>query len=364
MIMPIFRPDNFSTSTVSFKEIKSDKNFFNEILKNYFVNFKIIRIFQLDRPEINSQNYKIILELDGKRTIYLLRQYRVLSDKKQIEFYLQFLRSLYNQNLPVSQPVVNLKNNFLVVADKKIYSLFVFINGNYFVANKPSLASVAKSIARIHKRFNEVESNYVGGIKKFSKKSYTYFNKIRNYSKRDFESVFKIIENKKKKSSIDLALLASRDSVWRTLDEVGKLKKEKKLPSQIIHSDLHPHNILMKNNKVMSVLDFDAVRLSEQARDVAVAVLRFGRQFILNKNLKKARVMAPQIKNIFLENYIKYNNLSTKEMKLMPLLLKDEFLRKLLFVLNGVYKDNNLTWANDLVKFISSLEEINYFWPH
>ena len=136
----------------------------------------------------------------------------------------------------------------------------------------------------------------------------------------------------------------------------------KKLGKQVIHSDLHPHNILMNGDQVDAIIDFDSMRLSQQARDVAFAIYRFGRQFFVDDN-SNVKEEAPRLVKLFIDSYGVTKKLSEKEIGLLPILVKDEFLKKILCVLNGVYAESNFAWAKDLGKFLAAIDEINYFWP-
>ena len=68
-----------------------------------------------------------------------------------------------------------------------------------------------------------------------------------------------------------------------------------------------------------------------------------------------------KLKDMFIESYNEVKNLLDKEKEMMPYLLKDEFIRKNLFVLNGVYKQNNRVWASNLSKFLIAMDEIKFF---
>ncbi len=46
-------------------------------------------------------------------------------------------------------------------------------------------------------------------------------------------------------------------------------------PEQIVHSDWHPGNLLFRNLKVIAVIDYDAMRYSRRAVDVANGALQF-----------------------------------------------------------------------------------------
>ena len=145
---------------------------------------------------------------------------------------------------------------------------------------------------------------------------------------------------------------------------ISKRALIKNLPQQIIHSDLHPHNVLFKGQAAAAIIDFDCMRLSPVARDVAIATYRFGRQFLVGQKMSETnlRKKAKKLQDQFLTAYQRINPLTPQEIKALPLLIKDEFLTKLLFVLRGAYLEGNISWTQDTIKFIDALKEINYFW--
>src|SRR3989338_6023031 len=89
--MRLFQPDNFSQGKIHFKEYRGDARPFSKILKKYFNDFEIEKLYQVDRAEIQTQNYKIILRERGKTKTILLKKYKVSPDPEQTEFYLNLL---------------------------------------------------------------------------------------------------------------------------------------------------------------------------------------------------------------------------------------------------------------------------------
>lgn len=364
MLEEIFKPDNFSESEIKYKEIKTPRVDLQSVLNNYFDQYKIIKILQPERAEINSENFQIIIEREGREASYLLRKHKILKSRKQIDFYSELLVNLFNNGVRVSQIIKNKDGRLSAEADGNFYTLFNFIEASYFSPTEEALKSIAQNVAKIHNCFNKISDKYFEEIERISEGSSVYFNIIKNYSVGDFENIEKIILKKNKRDSVDDLFLAKADIFKKTITEVKKYQEKiEQLPKQIIHSDLHPHNVLMQSNKVEAIIDFDGVRISQQARDVAFAIYRFGRQFFI-RNQNPTKADAERIRDIFLGAYESAKILSVEEKELMPFLIKDEFLKKLLFVLKGAYLNNNHTWSKDLPKFIAAFEEIDYFWPN
>lgn len=362
--MSLFRPDNFSTSEINFKTANF-RGDLNKILDLYFNNYTIITTSQLDRLEINSENYQVRLRLGDEEKIFLLRKHLNSDDSERINFYLDLLIELNQAGVPVSRVVPASVGENSVALSEGIFNVFEFIDGKYFFPREEEYVSAAKAVARMHLEFNSLDSRYFDKIDLLSKQTKTYYNEIKKYSADDFEEIARFIENKKVKTAVDLEVLKNNRHFVDTVAEINDYgDKMQSLPKQIIHSDLHPHNLLVKDGKVRAILDFDAVRISEQARDAAFAIYRLGRQFFVDKTLREAREEAPKLRDLFIKEYRRIKELNEEEIEWMPVLIKDEFLRKLLFVLKSTYLENNHTWSKDLPKFIVAFEEIDYFWPN
>lgn len=363
--MELFKPDNFSSAKIHFKECGSDNlNQLAIILKGYFHDFEIEKVYRVDRAEIQTQNYKIILRERNGQTTILLKKYKVTPDLEQTEFYLNLLILLLEKGVLVSRVLKTLDGRLTVSTGDEIYSAFEFIKGDHFVPSESGWTDVARNMAKMHTAFNEFNKDYFDQIDVFSKKGYYPFNIIKNYSEADLVLFEEKIRNKDKKEEIEQILLEKLPIFKRAAAEVDKYRERiSRLPGQIIHSDFHPHNILMNGDEVRAIIDFENVRVSQQARDVAFAIYKFGRQFFVSQSLDKdASRKASQLKDLFINNYSQVKPITAEEIELLPVLAKDTFIKKLLFVLKGVYEEGNDIWRNDLPKHIMAMEEIDYFW--
>lgn len=351
--MELFKPDNFSVSEIKYKSTDYDQKLFDDILVRYFNQFEIKEVLRLDRNEINSENYQIVFTADGKNKRLLLRRYKNLQDKTQIDFYLELTRELNKRNVPVGEVALALDGGFSVAHGGDVYALFEFIDAQYFSRSEAQLAAVGRAIGEMHRALNELPAIFKEKILELSKKGKSYFNKVPVYDLVDFQKIEKIIKDRAELNAIDELVLASLSRCFEVCREVVSRRNEwEKIPGQLTHSDLHPHNVLFSGDNVAAIIDFDSIRVSTQARDAAFALYRFGRQFLAH-----GEKMSP----VFLKSYENARPLSEEERRLLPILLKDDFLRKILFVLRGVYEEGNEAWAKDLPKFFAALEEIDYF---
>lgn len=366
--MQLFQPDNFSASVIIYRQLNHDAAVqLLPVLNLYFQDYTIKYAGQLEGTEINSNNFKIELKVEGKIRKILLRKFKALKNQEQIIFYLNFLRDLKCRGVKVSEVVASKEGELTVECGGNYYAIFDFIEAGYFIPLEESYLSLAQEVAMMHQAFDSLGGKYVQRIEELSEYNQgVYFNKIKSYSIADFDRIEEIIGQKEKKEEAD-------DFIFRTFFLIKELVKKVKedrnkiplLPKKIIHSDLHPHNVLMCDNEVAAIVDFDGIRLSERSRDIGFAIYRFGRQFFINEQISEEEIknQAVTLRKKFLEKYLSILPLTQSEIEQIPFLLIDEFLTKILFVLRGVYEENNATWIKDLPKFLVAIEEINFFWP-
>ncbi|MBF8281067.1 MAG: putative kinase [Candidatus Magasanikbacteria bacterium] len=358
--MNLFVPDNFTNPEIKFTSVVGDaRRELAEIFRKFFPAGEVQSIEELHGANINSQNYKITAVVDGEVRNYLLRRSQFLKDRSAVEFYFGVVEKLHSAGVPTSSAIMRGGQRSLQTTEA-LYLLFNFVEGAHFSPTLASYENIAAAVARMHLAFNALPPKIVDTVSEMSQKHLgAYFNVVRDYSAADFDD-------------LEERLKASRDSDGDFILEQLPLVRaaanaaDKSRPffsdlhQQIVHSDLHPHNVLINNFTVSAILDFDSLRRSERGRDVAMCLYRFGRQFfVAGENPSKAPALAQK----FLTAYGAVNSLSDREVELMPALLTDEFVRKLLFVLKGVYLDHNHAWAKDLPKFFAALQEIKFFWP-
>lgn len=359
--MKLFLPDNFTDSDIKLIIAQVDEFLLRSVLDHYFTKYKIEAVFEIKTTAINSANYKIIIIVDGLKRELLFRKYNILQ-LEQIKFYLDFLEKFSNEFLQVGKNLKTKDGERVISIGENNYALFDFVNGDYFSPNEKSLLSVAQAIAKMHNVFDTFKKEDIDRIDVLSRRGYAYFNKIKNYSVSDFELIEKKIKEKNELSEEDKGVLEKISLFIKTVKEIEKEKnKINNLPIGLIHSDLHPHNFLLKDGEIKAILDFDSMRVSQKARDVSFAIYRLGRQFFAQNILEQTKENGKKLTSAFLKAYEKERHLTKDEKNILPLLVKDEFIRKILFVLNGVYKENNNIWKKDLLKFLIAIDEINYF---
>lgn len=366
--MELFRPDNFSEPAITFKpSIPADCAAVSGALTRYFKAGVVTAQQQLNASEIHSNNFKVTLrDGDVARTV-LVRRFKSLKNSEQIAFYLNIIDGLRTQGVPVSEVLRADDGACFVSHGGDHYAVFAFVDGDHFAPNDESMAAVATGVAAMHRAFRSLGADAGEELSRYQASGGSdYFNKIKTYSEGDVDAIAAVLASGAVPEGVDIPAVQEALPLLRAAMRYveGFTERIARLPKHVIHSDLHPHNVLMRGNELRAIIDFDSMRASEQARDVAFFLYRFGRQFFVRGAVPEERIKseAARVRDLALQAYTAVQPLSSEELALMPVLLKDEMIRKNLFVLKGVFLESNTQWAKDLPKFFASLKEIDYFW--
>ncbi|PIR74168.1 MAG: hypothetical protein COU35_03870 [Candidatus Magasanikbacteria bacterium CG10_big_fil_rev_8_21_14_0_10_47_10] len=358
--MTVFPKDNFSDPLITYEPYAGDWGMFAEILAAYGKNGGIHDITQLSRNEINSSNYKVVLENET----LLVRRNQLIDSEAQVRRYMSVVEALMDLGIPVSEAIKTIDGQGYVQRHGILYTVFRFIDGSHFVPTQEALASVAMAVAKVHKGLAGLEATLASDIEGHSKQTKAYFNVIPSYTEKDFVEIAEHIEQKDVRTQTDEMVIASMPALRAAVVRVDANRaKIDALPTQIIHSDLHPHNVIMKGDTLAAILDFDALRVSQRARDVAFAIYRFGRQFFVDQSTADVATTALSLTKIFLSAYEAEMPLARQEKDLLHVLILDDFLIKTLYVLREMYTKTDSAWAGDITKFLTAFDEITYFTP-
>lgn len=360
----MFKPDIFSEANIRYRSPEKEPAWLNPILKTYFTDYSVNYLHRLEEQGVNSENYKLSLNSNNQERIFLLRRIKAMADPEQISFYLELITKLDRYGVKVSKVIPTSEGSLWTKQAEGNFALFDFLEAHHFSPTKQSLKNVAQEVAKLHLAFNKLEKPDIEKITRWSRQVKAYFNRVTSYSPEDWQQIALKVTAKENKNEIDELVLEKIPGFVATTQTVQSQSASiKNIPVEIIHSDLHPHNILMKKEEVAALIDFDTIRPSQQARDIAFVIYRLGRQFLAKEPAVKTAAQAIELRDIFLQSYQTVKPVTDEELSLMPLLLKDDYLTKILHVLRMVYEEDNYTWAKIIPNLMVALEEIDCFWP-
>jgi len=295
--------------------------FFSKYNLGKLLNYKGIK------EGIENTNYFIQTE-KGK---FILTLYEKRVEEKDLPFFINLMRNLFDKNFPSPEPVINNNGNYISEILEKKAAVVSFLDGYAKkVLNPNDCREVGINAAKLHL----ITKDLTG--RRENKLSINSWRKI-------------YIKVKKNCSKIHPNL---PEIIEKNLDEIEK-NWPKNIPSGIIHADLFPDNIFFKNNKLSGIIDYYFSCYDYYAFEIAIclnALCFEGKNENLSFNVTKAKK--------FIDGYSNIRKLTEKEKKSLKVLCQGAAIR---FLLTRVFDYLNLTEGaivkiKDPVEYLKRLE--------
>ncbi len=319
---------------IKLEKIKSEIE--NIIDKKYNLG-KITKIKKIKHNDINSNNFEILT----KRKKYMIRFVTDGSNYKKIETMCKILNFCKNHDLKVVEPIKNKKNSFFDREER--YYVTKFYDGKTFSGKIEEMKNLAETTANLHKTLN------------MTKIKYSFRPDSKNYkflTNNEIKKIRKIL-NGKNLNKFDIKIKNNFNNIVKQIKEINKIEKNidsKQLSKQLIHRDIHPNNVIFKNNFVEAIIDFNGMRNDYLISDVAFTSFRFA--MFNTKNSKKIKKRL----NIFLKTYVENNNKIEKELEYLKYFFIYEMLGKLSMILRCRFFYNSTLWMIDFEKILEYLK--------
>ena len=226
-----------------------------EIEEKYNIKIKSIKVLQG-----GWLNKKYIIEVDDK--YYVLKEFSL---NKFPNGYLKTLKeTLYIQNslkknkLLVPSVLENSNNDLLTnLSNGEYYFIQEFIKGHSKNADELSLneiESIGENLAKLHLLMQNIDR------KKFDN-DFMHYKNI-NDLKIELQQKKNQINNATPEKYINCIILHS--DIIKNIEETKMLEKQ---TIQLIHGDYTPDNILLLNDRVNGIVDFELVRINTRLQD-------------------------------------------------------------------------------------------------
>lgn len=273
-----------------------------------------------------SINYRINI----KQGEFVLKRSFINSVSAQ-EFQHQCMTYLRDSGLPVPDVISSLQGTTYFAGE--VYSLYEFIEGEYFDGSRKELSSAARNIALLEKTLKDMP----------------FQDEIRTRKKTLIHHDYACLEGLGEKILLDTETSDQAHnqirSLLREVKEISQLVMNARLetlPFQIIHYDLHPHNILFsKEGELKAFLDFDPMFYSQKIRDVGKALYRLSRTYgPLTERKQDCDSDLISRAKYFLDSYFKTGELTSEELKALPYVIIDDPLHHLIESLKGYFFDD------------------------
>lgn len=344
-------PFNHGTTSINYLEIPIFvREQLSDILKKGWGVDGFSSIGQAySQAEISSNNFRVISDSGN----HLLKLCKINSPADQ-EIVTGSILFCKDNGVLVPTVIPTADGSKFSVVDDKVFCLFDFIDGEHFDGSRAELLDVASQLPK----FNEVLAGLP--LKKSIQGSKG------TIVQHDWETLGRIIQmvrTNRKISRFDQEVSEIADEVEKESESL-RSGRVGDLPFQVVHIDLHPHNLLFdtQGKKLRAFIDFDSLEFTQRIRGVAFAMHRVARTFgdLTERKSDSGADMGERAK-LFIDHYAEVGGLTSEEIEAIPMIVKDEALRRIVIVLNEHYLKGNSRSDYDFRKQLVTLREAKIF---
>jgi Ser/Thr protein kinase RdoA (MazF antagonist) len=276
-----------------FNKMKLTKQETEKIVKDYNLG----RLKSIKPLSGGSVNYNFTLTTF--KGIFVLRIIIKKLNLKKLNLEFKALEYLNEEGFPyqIPNPVKNNKGKYLSKLNDKNIWIYEKIRGKCVKSlNEVQLKNTIKALAIYHK--------HIGKFKIKAKEE----NEIKGLKGRLLK-----LSKVKPKNKLDRLMLKNLSMIEQVYEKI----KDKKFNENrlLIHKDIHKKNLLFEGNQVISILDFENIRLSPRIMDIAYLIkttVAYGE----NRFMKRV--------NLIINEYDKTNHLTKQEKSdILLILAKD-----------------------------------------
>lgn len=343
-----FDPFNHGMSEVKYKNIS--RQFSDQLSKIVTQGWKISKISKISEhdvgPKVNSNNFKI----ETPTTTLLLKRSH-LNDVTKLSLINENIFYLGSQRVPVPRIRLTKTGQSLFVIEGNVYCLYDFIFGEHYDGSVEELVSAAKEVANLINALEKIPNR--SAIKKSSRFLYHDPDLLRETINISISAnQHDAFENLIRKNSQDI--LKVSENVVQNIHDLDRL------PKQVVHGDLHPHNMMFDpiTKNLLAFLDFDTLEYGLRIRSVGHAMHRLSRTYglLTQRKMEVGSDIRDRL-GIFLNTYLKFSELEDDEKRLLGIVVQDRELNGITIILSNHYLKNNFEWDFDLAKRIRTLAE-------
>src|SRR3989338_6714438 len=343
-------PFNHGTTTVEYEEMpKSEASRLATILKEGWGRCDVNILRLSAGAEKNSNHFRV----ETKTGVYLFKHSHINNPETQ-DVVNRAVAYLNDNCVKTPTIIPTTEGATFYVTGNEVFCFYDFIEGEHFDGSQAELQNVAGEIARLHGALATIP--YEREIRGLN-------GSVVGHNREALERIIKAVREHGEQTEFDSYALGILDEIDERSRAIVDVKVDG-LPSQIVHYDLHPHNVLFspESKEVASILDFDSLRYSQRARDVGFGMHRFART--CGAKTERRNDVGMDVRDrakLFLNSYVAENELTDEEMRVLPLAIQDEAMRRVITGLGNHYLRSDTTWSFDLPKQVTTLHEGGFF---
>lgn len=343
----LFNPFNHGETTVRFKELtSSERENLIAVLKDGW-GIRPDAIVAVDEGVKNTNNFKVTT---GSCDSYLLKRSHI-DTIGGLSLVLEIVDYCRDQAIRVVDVIPSAEGRIFQWNDG-VYYLSNFIAGEHFDGSRSELNETARNLGVLHKALDNAP---------FRESVYSAKGILVEHGREELQG---LVDRLNKKRSLNDIPIGEDDLKFiLAKSEAVDVEGIARLPFQVIHYDLHPHNVLFDTEKsdFLAFLDFDLSLYSQKARDLAFSMHRFSRTF--GPDTERKNDIGGDIRErakTFLHEYSRTGNITVEEVSAIPTMIEDESLRRILLILRDYFSGQE-SRIFDLEKHIATLREADLF---
>lgn len=345
-----FNPGNHGTTSIYYGENDAASPEIETVLKTGWG----IRPTSVDSITFSGRRHSDVVRVRTDSTLYILKNSH-LRDPRQLAFTLGCLRHCRDFGVRVPHVVEPTTTDWYSQTSGRHFALMKFVAGEHFDGSRYELAQASIEQAYFHRALRAYPDPGVDAMRSEHYSETHHPDRLRDLAQ--------LVATRPSTSLFEkLAAQASDELLeWsKAVAEADLLT----LPRQLIHRDLHPHNLLYHevSRELTALLDFEALCVAQRARNVAFAMHRLSRTYgPLTERQSDVGVDIVDRAKRYLDEYIKRNSLTDREIAAIPHLIADEALQRVMLHLILHYEKGETRSDFDLQKQLETLRESALF---
>ncbi len=360
----LFQPNNHSNWVMEYRDVEPAVS--QKIIRLIRVHYghiasEVLSVQQFKGTEISSHNYKIQVKNSLHDTGYILIRAHKEFDSEFVNGVIKACGYLLYRGCLVPQAIPNDKGAGVTDFEDERYTTYEFLEGTHYQGNTRELLSVSSKLAHLDRALVNIntEINTDIFVKSNAEKS-----KLEFFSKEIWEDLVGRAHGRVNNGIddyFDKVVIDSSNHIFEAIELCQFFKNN--LPIQLVHSDLHPHNLITDGHDLLAFIDLDSLRFWERMRAISFAIHRLVIQYLVKNSISfsSRQDVIKLAKDSFIATYDKVNTLSAEESASVGYFIQHEALRRITYVTKGFYVDGKEAWKMAIYKQIRSLLEAKYF---
>lgn len=287
-----------------------------EELKAVLAHYDLGKIRSLDRQNKGSRRSPKIVVTSDRGKFLLKRRAKGRDHPMKVAYAHSVQRYLADHDFPIA-PLITTRDDddTMVILNERIYELFEYLPGSLFDRSVEATQDAGRVLGQFHELLSRFESDWEP-----SRRGFHDSNPVRS----SLNGIPSSIGKNDSVAGKETELLGTVSSLYDSYELAAEVVNDAgfyEWPSQLVHADWHPGNMLFNQGSVEAVIDYDSLRLLPPVTDLANGVL----QFSIIGGSPDPREWPAQLDEdrlrAFLQGYEEEGVVTPEQLKVMPWLM-------------------------------------------